>query len=270
VTLHHRVTGTGMPLLLIHGTGATTDVWRAVTPVLSRSHQVIAYDRRGHGRSPGPPPAGRDAHGLHAEDAVELLRRVAAHEPALVVGASAGGIIALELATRHPERVRSLVLIEPPLWGRRHGGPRLSLAMLQVFWHAQRAPRRAAATFYRAVSRYHRGGGNGFDALDAAERGAILDNADAILAELRAGTGEQLTAARLARVACPVTLLLGGRSAPLFARIARDLARAVPQLRTAHVRDAGHLMMLEAPAALAAWINACDPCLPTSPAAQSC
>jgi pimeloyl-ACP methyl ester carboxylesterase len=127
-----------------------------------------------------------------------------------------------------------------------------------VFWHAQRAPRRAAAIFYRAVSRYHGGGGaNGFDALEPDVRAAILDNAPAIVAEIRAGTGEQLTPERLARVACPVTLLLGGRSQPLFARIGRDLARALPQLRTARVRDAGHLMMHEAPAALAAWIHAC-------------
>jgi pimeloyl-ACP methyl ester carboxylesterase len=256
--LHHRITGMGAPLLLIHGTGADADAWRAVAPVLSRSHRVIRYDRRGHGRSPGPAPTGPGTWAGHAEDARALLRSRAGREPALVVGWSSGAIIAMHLAAHHPDRVRALVLVEPSLWVRRQGDARTALAMLRVRWHAAKRPRHATATFYRAVCRYRDDGGNGFDALDADQRQSILGNAAAVLAELNAGTGEELSAADVRRIRCPVTMLLGSRSAPMFARAAQLLERTLPQLRTATVEGAGHLMMLEAPAAVAAWVNAAE------------
>jgi pimeloyl-ACP methyl ester carboxylesterase len=255
--LHHDVTGTGSPMLLIHGTGADGTVWRAARPTLARGHRVISYDRRGHGRSPGPAPSGTHAHLRHAEDGLELLERHAAREPAALVGWSSGGIIALQMAVLRPSRVRALVLVEPPLWARNHSDMRMLLAMLRVFWHRKQRPRQATAAFYRAVCRYHDdGGGNGFDALSDERRESILVNADAVMAELSAGTGESLTPELLGRVRCPVTLLLGGRSAPMFRRVARDLGRVLPQLRIATVADAGHLMMIESPAAFAAWVHA--------------
>jgi pimeloyl-ACP methyl ester carboxylesterase len=256
-------------MLLIHGAGADADVWRAAAPTLARTHRVIAYDRRGHGRSPGPAPTGIGTHAAHAEDALALLRRHGGREPALVVGWSSGGIIALHLAARHPERVRALVLIEPPLWARRYGDPRMMVAMMRVFWHAQKRPRRATETFYRAVCRYRDDGRNGFDALREEQRESILQNAETVMAELRAGTGEELTPAEVAQIRCPVTLLVGGRSSPMFARVARELSRLLPQLQTATVGGAGHFMMLEAPAAVAAWVNAADMATPSGSAPAS-
>jgi pimeloyl-ACP methyl ester carboxylesterase len=238
-------------------------------PTLARAHQVIAYDRRGHGRSPRPAPTGPSAHAAHADDARDLLRSVGGREPALVVGWSAGALIALHLAIRHPERVRGLVLAEPPLWARRHGDPRMMWSMMRVFWNAEKRPQQAMAAFYRAITRYRDGGRNGFDVLDPAQREALLANAPDALNELRAGTGEDLTPSVLGQIRCPVTLLLGGRSAPLFTRAARDLARILPELRVATVKDAGHFMMLEAPAAFAAWVNAAGTAPQPSPAASA-
>lgn len=254
--LHHDVSGAGSPMLLIHGSGADGNVWRAARATLARGHRVISYDRRGHGRSPGPAPSGAGAHLQHAEDGLTLLHRHAPRQAAALVGWSVGGIIALQMAVMQPERVRALVLVEPPLWARNHGDLSMMWSMLRVFWHRKERPRQATEAFYRAVCRYHDDGSNGFDALPDEHREAILANADAVMAELSAGTGESLTPELLARVHCPVTLLLGGRSRPMFRRVARELGRALPQLRVATVAEAGHFMMLEAPAAFAAWVHA--------------
>lgn len=248
--------GAGPPLLLIHGTGGDAEVWRAAMPLLAARHRAIAYDRRGFGRSPAPAPTGAGAYAAHAADARALLDELAPGQPAAVVGWSAGGIVALHLALAHPDRVAALVLVEPPLWARRQRDLRLIVGMLPVWWHAAlRRPRRSAAAFFRNVTRY-RDGGNAFDAMPPERRERILGSAEAILAEIGAGTGEELTPARLAMLRCPTTLLLGERSSPLFARLGRKLLAALPALRTATVPGAGHLMMIEAPAAFAAAVDA--------------
>jgi pimeloyl-ACP methyl ester carboxylesterase len=223
------------PLLLIHGTGGDASSWDTVVPHLSSRYRVIAYDRSGYGR----------AHAAHAEDARRVLDERAPGEAAFVVGWSAGAIVALELASLHPSRVRGLVLLEPPLWASRAFAPALMLAMVRVLWNvARKRPRDAAAAFFRTVTR-HRDGGNGFDKLDPALQERLLGHADDVVAELRAGTGEALTPERLRAIRCPATLVLGGRSLPMFTQQGRKLAAAMPSLRTVTVDEASHLMMME-------------------------
>jgi pimeloyl-ACP methyl ester carboxylesterase len=99
--------GEGDPILLIMGLGYSADMWFRVWPRLSPRYRTIRFDNRGVGRTgvpDGPYPVE-----LMAEDAIAVLDAAgvgAAH----VFGASMGGFIAQELAVRHPERVRSLLL----------------------------------------------------------------------------------------------------------------------------------------------------------------
>jgi pimeloyl-ACP methyl ester carboxylesterase len=245
------------PLLLIHGTGADASAWDSLLPLLADRYRPIAYDRHGYGRP----------HAAHAEDARAILDERAPGQAALVVGWSAGAIVALELAALHPSRVRGLVLLEPPLWAKRAFAPALMAAMLRVAWHtARKRPRDAAAAFFRTVTRY-RDGGNGFDALAPPLRERLLGHADDVLAELRSGTGEALTPARLRAISCPATLVLGGRSLPMFAQQGRKLAAAMPSMRTVTVAEASHLMMLEVPRPIAEAIIAADTARTSSPAA---
>jgi len=236
------------PLLLIHGTGCDAAAFDSLVPLLSPRYRVIAYDRRGYGRP----------HSAHAADALAILDERAPGEAAFVVGWSAGAIVALELASLHPSRVRGLVLLEPPLWAKTAFAPALMLAMVRVAWNTLRKrPREAAAAFFRTVTRY-RDGGNGFDKLDPALRERMLGHADEVLAELRAGTGEALTPARLGAIRCPTTLVLGDRSLPMFAQQGAKLAAVMPSLRTVTVEGASHLMMLERPEPVADAIIAAD------------
>jgi 3-oxoadipate enol-lactonase len=100
--------GDGPPVLLIMGLGMNATAWWRTAPVLAQAGlRVIAFDNRGVGRSertPGPYTAA----GM-ADDAVSVLD-AAGVERAHVYGISLGGMIAQEVALRHPARVRALVL----------------------------------------------------------------------------------------------------------------------------------------------------------------
>jgi pimeloyl-ACP methyl ester carboxylesterase len=101
----------GPPLILLHGGSASWRSWAAVAPVLARDWQVIAPDLRGHGSSERGP---RYRLPDYADDIAQLADRDLGH-PAVLVGHSLGGQVALAVAARRPDVARGVVLAEAPL-----------------------------------------------------------------------------------------------------------------------------------------------------------
>jgi len=105
IRMHYAVYGEGAPVLLIHGGLGHGDVWGFQIPALAEGHQVIVADSRGHGRSTrSAKPFGYQ---LMADDYLALLDHLGIDQVALV-GWSDGGIIGLDIAIRHPERLSRL------------------------------------------------------------------------------------------------------------------------------------------------------------------
>ncbi|MBR3234148.1 MAG: alpha/beta hydrolase [Atopobiaceae bacterium] len=109
----HQVLGTGEALLMIHGIISDAQFFSEAAQLLSKDFCVIAYDRRGYGSAESPADDDYTV-SSQADDAALLLEQYAT-APAWVFGNSAGGLIAVELALRHPDLVRGLVLLEPSL-----------------------------------------------------------------------------------------------------------------------------------------------------------
>lgn len=107
VELYYESTGAGAPVLLVMGLGMTATGWWRTVPVLSRELRVLAFDNRGVGRSGRPP--GPYTVPRMADDAVAILDAEGL-DRAHVYGISLGGMIAQEIALRHPDRVERLVL----------------------------------------------------------------------------------------------------------------------------------------------------------------
>jgi pimeloyl-ACP methyl ester carboxylesterase len=103
--LSHDDEGSGPAVVLLHAGVADRRMWDAVTPALAHSFRVIRPDLRGFGQTPLPPGPYADA-----DDVDQLLQELGVTDAA-VVGASLGGRVAMELATLHPARVSSLVLM---------------------------------------------------------------------------------------------------------------------------------------------------------------
>ncbi len=127
VRLYWEEHGSGPPLLLIMGLSFTLEMWHRVAPQFAKDYRVILLDNRGVGRS-DVPPGRRYTIGTMAEDAFAVLEAAGVDEPALVLGASMGGMIAQELTLRHPERVQALVL------GCTACGPLLRAAWPELEW----------------------------------------------------------------------------------------------------------------------------------------
>jgi pimeloyl-ACP methyl ester carboxylesterase len=97
----------GPPLVLLHGLGRRWQVFLPVIPALSLRWHIFAPDLRGHGKSSR---AARGYHGpRYSEDIARLLRERVS-PPAVVFGHSLGGMLAMWIASHHPELVRALIL----------------------------------------------------------------------------------------------------------------------------------------------------------------
>lgn len=115
VTLYYEEQGQGIPLLCLHGTPSSAVMWADAANELGQHGRCIIYDRRGFHRS--APPAPFESLDLvdHVDDAAAVLAALHAG-PAIVIGRSTGGLIAVELARRFPDKVKALVLLEPALF----------------------------------------------------------------------------------------------------------------------------------------------------------
>ena len=105
LTMYYELHGDGPPLLLLHGgTGSIPEAW---IPHFSPRFRVVAPEFMGHGRTADAMDRPFHYHDL-AEDMTELMRQLEI-ERAVIVGYSDGGIIGLDMAIHHPERVARLV-----------------------------------------------------------------------------------------------------------------------------------------------------------------
>ena len=95
-------------VVLSNSLGATRGMWDLQVPVLAERYRVISYDARGHGESPAPPgPYTLDD---LVDDVLAVLDEVGA-ERAHLAGVSLGGMTAMRMAVRNPERVHRMVLL---------------------------------------------------------------------------------------------------------------------------------------------------------------
>jgi 3-oxoadipate enol-lactonase len=245
VHLHHERAGSGPPVLFISGTGGDL---RARPNVLDgplvASFEVLAYDQRGQGRSDKPDEPYSMAQ--YGDDAAALLDEVG-WPRAHVVGVSFGGMVAQELALRHPERVDRLVLACTSSGGA--GGASYPLHELEALPDEERFATQLGLSDVRRDAAWQAANPEQVSQLAALARQQASLGADDPAGEV--GLRRQLearsrhdTTERLAAIASP-TLVCAGRYDGI-APVANSevLAERIPGA-TLRVFDGGHLFLLQ-------------------------
>lgn len=102
--LHKEVYGLGAPIVMLHGWAMHTGVWRNFAQALAYKQQVICLDLPGHGLSESVEP-------YTLESVVDAIARELPEQACDIVGWSLGGNVAIRLAEKYPQRIKSIVLI---------------------------------------------------------------------------------------------------------------------------------------------------------------
>lgn len=252
--LHVERSGEGEPaLVFVHGMCGGAWGWEDQMSRLSDTFTCIAYDRRGHSRSPAGTgePAEDQSDDSHADDAAALIEALDLDRP-IVVSSSGGAVVAAELLRRHPELVRGAVLSEPPLFSI---DPAAGQAFGAKIGHAVE---QAAGTggAEAAVDAFFELICPGLWAqLDEERKDRYRANAPMLFAafQRRATT---LTDDELRTIEVPVLVLSGTNSYPAFRSIAGLLARSLPDARLVELEGSGHVTYAERPVEFARAVRA--------------
>jgi pimeloyl-ACP methyl ester carboxylesterase len=247
IELNYDLTGAGETLVLVHGGWSDRNNWLPVAPELAQSFSVVAYDRRGHGLSTRDVPGTR----RDQEDDLAALIEGLAEEPVHVAGTSFGGSIALGLAARRPELIRSVVAHEPPLMSVVAADPEISVQLqaVQATIRAIRAQvargdaRGAAEQFVEEVAL----GRGAWALLPQPLRETMVDSAPAFVAEQQDAAWADVELDELAAISSPLLISEGDESPPLFAPIVAKLAGAIGHAEAHTYRGAGHAPHLTHP-----------------------
>ena len=236
------------PVVLLHAGVCDHRMWEGIAPALREAgRKVIAPDLRGFGtRPPGLSPFS------HSGDVLALLDGIGA-ERAHLVGASFGGLVALEVAALAPDRVSSLALLAPLLieWEFSQGFEAYVRSEAQALARGDVDAAVDANVHYWAgdaapdVQRY---------VAEAQRRAFELSESGVDADELQPPMSE-----RLDSVTAPALVVVGDGDVEDFRAIARHLTDTLPNAELRIVEDTGHLVALENPAVtaevLTAWLG---------------
>jgi pimeloyl-ACP methyl ester carboxylesterase len=233
--------GSGEPVVLLHSSGSSGAQWRALAERLAARYRVIAPDLYGYGGTANWP--GRRPFHLECEAEIVLALLARSSGQAHLVGHSYGGAVALHVARRHGDLLRSLTLIEPVAF---HLLQEADVQALPEITEVAESVARAIACgdyvagFGRFVDYW--GGPDAWTAIAEDRRQAMAARLPKIALDFHATINEPVRLEDLRSMAVP-TLLLQGANSPLpTRRICERLAHVLPQAKLKTVHGAGHMV----------------------------
>ncbi|MCB1743511.1 MAG: alpha/beta hydrolase [Gammaproteobacteria bacterium] len=229
VAIHYEDDGSGPPILLTHGFGASTGMWAPQVERFASEYRLVRWDMRGHGASDHPQALEHYSQAASIADMLALLDHLRI-EQAVIAGHSLGGYLSLAFHARHPERCRALIL--------QGCGPGYRSEASREKWN-ERAESRA-----RSIEQ------GGLDALGGgAEVKVSLQRSAHGLAQAARGILSQVDSVAidsLPNIKVPVLIIIGDGDTH-YLQGSAYMAERIPNARNVVVPGAGHGVNIEQP-----------------------
>ena len=252
-TLHYLVRGRGEPMVFVHGTISDYRTWSGYLESYAKDYRVIMYSRRyaWPNRQEYDSTADYSIH-IHARDLEEMLRQLQI-EKVILVGHSYGAFTSVGYALQHPDRVRALILGEPPM-----------TFLAKNSKNNERAYEKFSQNTIKPASGYFKAGEDelGLEAflqgvnanpdfklsqLSDAEKEIWMDN----LLELKGHTISEyygdLDQSKLSELEVPTLIFVGDQSPKWLTALSVELHRILPDSRLDTLTDSSHGLYFQQP-----------------------
>jgi pimeloyl-ACP methyl ester carboxylesterase len=257
-TLNYVEQGQGEAVVFIHGTFSDHRVWEGHRERIAKRYRYIALDQRYFGTAPWTDTGAKYSVSTHADDLAMFIDRLGVG-PVHLVGFSYGGAVALVVAARRPDLVRSMFLYEPAL------GTIVTDPSAQKILAEERkglGPSVAAsksndqAMAVRLFVDWVDDQRGNFDELSAKTRQVLLENARTLPPQFAAPPPPVVPCAQLGQLKVPVTIGKGQQSRPYFTVLADATHQCMPGSRLVVFPNARHMAPVKNTAAINAAILA--------------
>lgn len=236
--------GTGVPVVLVHGTLADYRYWSPQMGPLAEHCRAIAVSLRHHHPEAWDGVGSTYTCDQHVDDLAAFLEAVA-NEPVHLVGHSRGGQVALRMALAHPHLVRSLTLADPAVSDGRTAADTPAAAQRRAAIERIRTGETEAGleAFVDTVS-----GPGIWQKMNSRRKQYARDNVRTLIGQADDASG-QVGDALLAELELPLLLIGGEKSPPPYPDVIARIAACVPGAAVAQIPGASHSMNAEHPAA---------------------
>ena len=239
---HYVESGSGRPLLLVHGFPLDHTMWAGQLEALSRHFRCIAVDLRGFGRS--DVTDGSVTMEQHADDLAEILDTIGIREPVLFCGLSMGGYVAWQFWMRHAKRLAALILCDTRAAADTPEAAQGRLKMADKV--LAQGPQELVDTmvpklFAEETIRTQ-------PAIVEATKNVILATPPAGIAAALRGMAQRMDfTGELAKINFPTLAICGEQDVISKSAEMRELIKSMPQAQFVEVPHAGHMSPLEQP-----------------------
>lgn len=260
VTLHYSMAGTGEPLLFIPGSISDYRTWTNIQRQFAGNYECYLISRRF--QYPGKYPAGGDS--SVAENTADIAAFIKEKNlsPAILIGHSFGGFVALNVAIQHPEMVKSIIAEEPIFPPALAKNPKNPVELISLMFKNFRAGKSFARLGIKGIEPAFKALANGNteaaqkafidgvtagkktpDTLDELTGLQLADNIAALAGEDPFNNNIKMN--DLKRIKCPTLLMSGTESPYAFQYINEQLKKFIPQSKLVSFQNAGHWIHID-------------------------
>ena len=243
--IYYEVAGAGQPLVFIHAGVADSRQWNNEFEIFASGYQVIRYDLRGYGKSE---PAEGEFNYLH--DLAALLDHLKIEQPAVIIGCSMGGGLALDFAVKFPGRVAALVLVAAA-----PSGLELDVEEPEKFLLVEEAEKAGDLDLVAELeTQIWFDGGRDTDSINKDMRKLAFDMNRQALAHDSMHLGTRLpntepsVSDRFGELDVPVLAMIGSHDIPYMYAALEFMIEKIPNIQTAKINNAAHMPNMDDPA----------------------